>query len=115
MASREVGQDGLELLERAHAADEVVGLRDWGGGGGRGARSDWRVEPVGPLDHSGDEPKTASVHRLDDALSLAVVADRAPYFPNRASDRGVPHHRSVPHGLEQLLSRHELVRVANEE
>ena len=65
----------------------------------------------GLLRNSTDETVAAPMRGLDEPRRLGVVAKRLAQLPDAVLQNGIGDERSRPHGVEQLLLRHELPGV----
>src|SRR5262245_36723906 len=54
------------------------------------------------------------MHRLDETLSISIVAERAPRFAHGTAERGITHRDAAPHRFEQLAPRDDPFAISNQ-
>ena len=71
------------------------------------------IRAVGLL-HLRDEAIALRMHRFQVAVGVRVVSQRLAHTGHGLADRGFADHRVAPHGIHELLARHEPITVANQ-
>ena len=110
-AAREVEQL-VTADERELAVDRERQVA--GTGPGRCFTAGGAVDPARD-DVGCDEPEAAAVHRLDDRLPLAVVAERTAGVLDPGRERGLGHEPVAPDAVEQFLLGDHPVAMLDEE
>jgi len=59
----------------------------------------------------GDQPVTALGNRLNERFSVAVIPERPTQLADDLVDLGVVYDTALPHGIDELISGHDLARA----